>query len=116
MIHLIYTKEDVEKKAEEGPGLTPEQLKVAEGGYPDTSVLDYDKLEAKINNLEESKSWDLTEEQQEVVEEGYEEIKARNNQQEQEELAPDELIAEQLDKAPGYSKEYIDLHSNPQKN
>lgn len=88
-------KVEPKKDIEEGPGLTAEQLDVVQGGFPDRSVLDYEELGEKINNLQEPTSWNLTEEEQEIVEDGYQEIKARYSQYEQEEQ---ELFEEDLDK------------------
>ncbi len=45
--------------------------------------------------ITEPKTWNLTKEEQELVEDGYEEIRATYNQQEQEEQ---ELFEEDLDK------------------
>ena len=71
-------KVEVKKDIEEGPGFTEEQLEVAQGGFPDRSVLDYEELEEKINNLQEPKSWELTEEERKSanspIEKGEEEL------------------------------------------
>ena len=88
-------KVEAKKDVEDGPGFTEEQLEVVQGGFPDRRVLDYEELEAKVNNLQEPNSWDLTEEEQEIVEEGFKEIRATYNQDEKEE---DELFEENLDK------------------
>ena len=83
-----------QKESQDGPGFTPEDLDVVKGGYPDHSVLDFGELEAKIDGLK-PKSWDLTPEQHEKVEEGYKEIRTANNQAKQDES---ELTEDELDK------------------
>lgn len=83
-----------QKTSQEEGELSEEQLDSVKAGYPDHSVLDFDELEAEIDNLVEPKSWDLTPEQHEKVEEGYEEIRTANNQVEQGEH---ELSEEELD-------------------
>lgn len=80
-----------QKENQNGPGFTPEDLDVVTAGYPNPSVLDFDEQKAKIDNLVEPKPWELTPEQHEKVEEGYEEIRAESNQDEQ------ELTVEELD-------------------
>lgn len=95
LIEKFRPKVEVKKDIEEGSGFTAEELEAVQGGFPDRSVLDYEELEAKINNLQEPSSWNLTEEEQEIVDEGYEEIRARYSQQEREEQ---ELFEEDLDK------------------
>ena len=84
-------KTEIKRQDEEGPGLTAEQLEVAKGGYPDTSVLDFEELESKINNLQEPKSWNLTEEEQEIVDGGYEEIRASYNKKDEQEMFEEDL-------------------------
>ena len=79
-------------RQEEGE-LSEEQLDSVKAGYPDHSVLDFDELEAEIDGLK-PKSWDLTTEEQEKVEEGYEEIRAAYDQPKQDEQ---ELTEEELD-------------------
>ena len=83
-------KAESKKDIEDGPGFTEEQLEVVQGGFPDRSVLDYEELEAKVNNLQEPNPWDLTKEEQEIVEKGFEEIRTANNKEE------DELFEENL--------------------
>ena len=80
-----------QKESQNELGFTPEDLDVVKGGYPNHSVLDFDALAAEIDSLVEHKPWELTPEQHEKVEEGYEEIRAENNQDEQ------ELTVEELD-------------------
>lgn len=73
--------------------LSEEQLDNVKAGYPDPNILDFDAIKSEIDNLQvsEPKTWDLTPEEQQKVEEGYEEIRTTNNQDEQ------ELTAEELD-------------------
>lgn len=78
-------KVEAKKDIEEGPGFSPEELEVVQGGFPDRSVLDYDELEARINNLQEPKSWELSEEEKKIA----------NSPIEKEE---NELFEEDLDK------------------
>lgn len=99
-----------QKESQDGPGFTPEDLDVVKGGYPDHSVLDFDALEAEIDSLVEPKPWELTPEQHEKVEEGYEEIRTAHNQpkHDEQELTVeelDEVKAGQLITDDGYGKE-----------
>jgi len=117
---IFGPKPEVKKGINQGPGLTPEQLEVAEGGFPDRSVLDYDELEAKKNSLqelEEPKSWDLTGEEHKIVEEGYEKIRATNSQatQGEQDLEPDELSQEDLDKVNPYQPGITPRYDFPKK-
>lgn len=87
-------KKEIKKEFNEGPGITAEDLDVVKGDYPNPSVLNFDELEAEINNLEEKRTWELTEEEKLPVQEGFEEIRARNNNSVKD---GQELLQEELD-------------------
>ena len=81
------------KENQEEQELFEEDLDNVPGGIP-LEVVDIEELKADLG-ITEPKSWNLTEEEQELVEDGYEEIRASYNQQEQDEQ---ELFEEDLDK------------------
>ena len=80
------------KENREEQELFEEDLDKVPGGIPFEAV-NMEELKVDLG-LTEPKSWNLTEEEQEIVEDGYEEIRASYNQQEQEEQ---ELYEEDLD-------------------
>ena len=79
-------KAEIQKQADEGSGLTLEQMDVVTGGYPNPDVIDYGKLEEVISSLKEEKPWDLTASDRENVENGYAEIRRAGGK----ELTPEE--------------------------
>ena len=86
-----HTKDSKELKTErqDEKELFEEDLDKVPGGIP-LEAVDIEELKADLG-ISEPKSWNLTEEEQELVEDGYEEIRATYNQEEQ------ELFEEELD-------------------
>jgi len=81
--------EEPKKQNPEDGELSVEQLDEVMAGI-DPNLIDFEEVKAKIDNLE-TKSWELTEEEQIPVQEGFEEIRARSNQQEEQEMSLKEL-------------------------
>ena len=77
----------------EGQELFEEDLDKVQGGIP-LEAVNLEELKSDLG-ITEPKPWNLTEEEQEIVEDGYEEVRATYNQPEQEEQ---ELFEEDLDK------------------
>ena len=87
--------EESKKESQDEQELYEEDLDNVLAGIPfEPELVNIDEL-IKDLDIEEPKSWNLTEEEQELVEDGYEEIRASYNQQEQDEQ---ELFEEDLDK------------------
>ena len=87
-------KIEVKKEIDEGPGFTEEDLEVVKGGYPNPNVLDFDEIREELSNLQEKRTWELTEEEKIPVQEGFEEIRSRNSDQDKDEFSQEELEIE----------------------
>ena len=84
-------KEEVQETKEQEEGeLFEEQLDEVLAGR-DPNLIDFEEEKAKIDKLDH-KPWELTEEQKQVVEEGYEQLRKRAERSE------DELHEDDLDK------------------
>ena len=89
-------KQENKKERPEEPGFTEQEMDVVEGGYQNPQALDMDERKAKIDAMNERKTWEITEEVKKEVEKGYEEIREASKQQE-EELEPDQLTEDELE-------------------
>ena len=83
----------IKSENEDSQELFEEELDEVKGGIP-IKVVDKEELMSDLK-ITEPKSWNLTEAEQEIVEDGYEEIRESYDQQEQDEQ---ELFEEDLDK------------------